>query len=502
MKIISVFIFVFLTFNSTAQNLPSKAYQGYPTVGGGEYAVFNNKLIFNGVDSGSSLIWLRKFTGSGNPTFISGSPMGGGSGFTQIASTFYFTADEVIHGWEFYKWDGINAASLTTDLAPGSSSLSPQNPIAFNNKIYFVGKDTAGYELWEYDPTTNSGQRLTNINTAGQSLNSTNIQLIAFNNKIFFPAIPGPSSNNTSELYSYDPATGITSMVADIWPGNLGSGPMNFIVLGSKLYFTANDGTHGSELFSYDGINPPQMMVDLCPQGGADSNGISSFYAGMLAFNNKLYFWGKNNPASSDYDLWSFDPSNNNTNLVYPTQYPGKVGIVYHNKMYFSKRTSSNVNTAKTFLLSYDGINPPQYIDTSISIYFWPRPYWPITEFNNDLYFTGTTNPLPNNVLTLYRFNDSASIIEAINRIADVSLYPNPSTDKTTIGFSLKQQQNLSLAITDMNGRIVYSENKKQYQSGNSKIVVDMHSFATGNYICRLTDEHSALVWSGKVVKE
>ncbi|NTW33566.1 MAG: hypothetical protein HGB12_13245, partial [Bacteroidetes bacterium] len=41
------------------------------------------------------------------------------------------------------------------------------------------------------------------------------------------------------------------------------SNPMYDVVFNNKLYFQANDGVNGSELWVYDGVNPPSMVADI-----------------------------------------------------------------------------------------------------------------------------------------------------------------------------------------------------------------------------------------------
>ena len=41
--------------------------------------------------------------------------------------------------------------------------------------------------------------------------------------------------------------------------------PNDFIVFNNELYFEANDGTNGNELWKYDGVNAPSMVADIRP---------------------------------------------------------------------------------------------------------------------------------------------------------------------------------------------------------------------------------------------
>jgi hypothetical protein len=82
------------------------------------------------------------------------------------------------------------------------------------------------------------------------------------------------------------------------------------------------------------------------------------------------------------------------------------------------------------------------------------------------------------------------------------SLYPNPNSGLAQIDLDLKQQQQLSVFITDITGKTVYTIDAKTYRAGKSKIELDARSLAAGTYICRLANEYGNTVWSGKVVKE
>ena len=60
--------------------------------------------------------------------------------------------------------------------------------------------------------------------------------------------------NTTLGTYSYDNAHDDDSSL-----------PEQLTVYNNKLYFVANEGTHGLELWAYDGTNDPTMVFDLNP---------------------------------------------------------------------------------------------------------------------------------------------------------------------------------------------------------------------------------------------
>ncbi len=74
-------------------------------------------------------------------------------------------------------------------------------------------------------------------------------------------------------------------MVTDICSGGCGSFPSRLTAVGSDVYFVANDGTHGQELWKSDGTGPGTALVkDIC--SGSCSPNISN----LVAVGSTLYF--------------------------------------------------------------------------------------------------------------------------------------------------------------------------------------------------------------------
>ena len=96
-------------------------------------------------------------------------------------------------------------------------------------------------------------------------------------------------------------------MVANIRSASDSSLPHELTAMGGKLYFTANNGNDGYELWVYDpskdvesGVNP--IMVD-----NIRSESDSSYPEYLTAIGGKLYFTANN--GVNGHELWFYDPS-------------------------------------------------------------------------------------------------------------------------------------------------------------------------------------------------
>ena len=82
----------------------------------------------------------------------------GENGFTDVAGTLFFWANDGTHGEELWKSDGTLAGTVLVDDirsgSPGSSRCCYQNPVAFASRLYFVANDGVhGQEPWMSDGT-------------------------------------------------------------------------------------------------------------------------------------------------------------------------------------------------------------------------------------------------------------------------------------------------------------------------------------------------------------
>lgn len=288
------------------------------TVGSGidEVVMMNGKIYFDANDgvSGEEL-WVFD-TMTNMATRITDVYTGAtGSSITNITiynNKLYFGANSSTTGQELYSYDpATNSTAVVMDIEAGVGSSSPNNMVVINGKLYFTASTAAnGRELYSYNGTVTS--RLTDVVTGANSgINSTSTgvsMIIGQGNAIYFSG--NESTTSTGHLYKYDPATGITTLVYKINP--TGSSSISGLVnYGSKLVFSANNGTLGSELWWYKGAGIPTLLGDI--RTGA----VGSTPTDMTLLNGTLYFSAFD--SSNGTELYKFFDSTaaNITNVAF-----------------------------------------------------------------------------------------------------------------------------------------------------------------------------------------
>jgi len=115
---------------------------------------------------------------------------------------------------------------------------------------------------------------------------------------------------------------GATFLVKDIRPGVATSNPRRLVTAGDRLFFTAEDGVHGRELWVSDGSATGTVMVkDIWP------GSIGSAPDQLLAFGDVVYFAA--NDGRNGNELWRSDGTPEGTFLVedlYPGEDPSNPG--------------------------------------------------------------------------------------------------------------------------------------------------------------------------------
>jgi ELWxxDGT repeat protein len=251
-----------------------------------------------------------------NPTLLPSIP----SQMVAIGSTIYFAADDGVNGRELWKSDGSTAGTtLVKDIYPGDTNiygyLVPNSSYLshltnVNGTLFFSANDgTHGYELWKSDGTADGTTLVKDINPGGDgSLDWSFNALTNVNGTLFFVADDGV---NGRELWRSDGTADGTVLVKDILPGRDGSLDLRSNVLmdvNGTLFFRANDGTHGYELWKSDGTADGTTLVKDINSGG------NAYPVELTNFKGTLFFSA--NDGTHGEELWRSDGTTAGTVLV------------------------------------------------------------------------------------------------------------------------------------------------------------------------------------------
>lgn len=237
----------------------------------------------------------------------------------------------------------------------------------------------AGKDLWRTD---GSGANTTLIKSFSDRIHA----LTSFNNKLYFLANDGVHG---LELWSTSGTAASTALVKDIFPGVQNGFEDNIVskdqirVWNGNMYFAANDGVHGYELYKSDGTAAgTNMIIDLDPV--PTSGGVNATHASIAVFNNRVFFggYGATNPDSTRWGLWSTDGTDTGTHLVH-YNYGSYNLFVHGSKLYFTDLQRGFCVTDGTAA----GTIP---LDTLIDTFYYGASSKEYVVLNNEVYFTAS----------------------------------------------------------------------------------------------------------------
>jgi ELWxxDGT repeat protein len=291
---------------------------------------------------------------------------------TNVNGTLYFAADDGAHGMELWKSDGtVAGTTLVKDIVPGGSTgyyggyypfgSSPGNFTNVNGRVFFTawnpgtgpllwktdgteagtvlvaqtnaGNLTAvgdtlfftsgattfgdGVELWKSDGTAAGTTMVKDINPGfhyeygywGTYIvpnNSFPDGLTNVNGTLFFSAEEG---ENGRELWTSDGTAAGTVLFKDVLPGVIGSNPSPVTAAGGSLFFTANASATGRELWRSDGTAAGTALVkDIRP------GSTGSYPNALTVVNGTIYF--RASDGTTGNELWKSNGTAAGTVLV------------------------------------------------------------------------------------------------------------------------------------------------------------------------------------------
>ncbi|MBD3881757.1 hypothetical protein IFO70_08330 [Phormidium tenue FACHB-886] len=238
--------------------------------------------------------------------------------------TLYFTGRLQIGAGAGATSSGNELLSVTnnnvfglTDFQPGSDSSSLRNLTLIGNKLFataFVGGS--------FDP------RLIRVDGFGTSPNYTIVQqgadtltvdgklqyTLTANGTLYFTAA---NASQGKEIFKLDNALTVVgtgtgagktvdaTLLKDVQLGtSVGSEPFNLLSIGNEIYFFADDGEAGRELWKSDGTDAGTVLVR---NNGGSPRGSIADNASMVLFQNTLYFAADNEVDGRQ--VWTYDPA-------------------------------------------------------------------------------------------------------------------------------------------------------------------------------------------------
>ncbi|OXA85586.1 ELWxxDGT repeat protein [Flavobacterium hibernum] len=337
------------------------------------FVTINNITFFSGEnETNGNEIWKTNGTVAGTSFFVdlnysnSSSP----SKFTEVNGDVFFKARGKEFGNQLFKSNGtISGTQLVKDINPGYDAIDNLSDMkVINGTLFFSAIDaTHGYELWKSDGTEKGTVMVKDINPGGSSslrnYNETQ-SFTVINDILYFSANDGV---NGFELWRSDGTESGTYMIKDIKPTTGiafdGGSPREFTLLNNTIYFIAND-LIGTGIWSTNGTASGTIKI-------IDLNDVRT----LRAVNNKLIIFASTGNNAPDA-VWISDGTKVGTHHLktFSVSSDIRYNATFNNELYFVATSPESFNKAlyKTdgtiagTILLFDGATHPTLQNLSI----------------------------------------------------------------------------------------------------------------------------------------
>jgi ELWxxDGT repeat protein len=263
---------------------------------GYELLNIDDELIFAGLESGSSITQYYRWDEATSSIFPMHDMVGLGCTYAenlaQLGDQFLFAAGTSFsaggNGIELYASEGVpGTAELILEQGGSTASGNPRYITALNDSLGLFVCNRGNASWPDFDLFATNGQAsgtylLKDINPFGTS----GIDGLHFlNGKVVFRAKNDMTNN---EPWVSDGTAAGTYMLKEINPAG-SSGPNQFMKAGNQIFFTAYDDTWGRELYVTDGtVSGTRQVKDINP-GSASSLPVM-----ICAHDDHVYFAANN----------------------------------------------------------------------------------------------------------------------------------------------------------------------------------------------------------------
>ncbi|WP_375760761.1 HYR domain-containing protein [Corallococcus exercitus] len=208
------------------------------------------------------------------------------SGFATLNGRAYMQCTTPAIGTELCATDGTAAGTQVLDLVPGSASSNAKGVTRLGDRLYFSACTTqAGCELWSSDGTTAGSAMLKEI-IQGTSGGFFGPELLPVEGGLIFV---GLTSGGAGKLWRTDGTAEGTVLLKEIVSpqasgSRYGLDLTDGVRLGDVLFFPADDGFHGQEVWRTDGTpEGTRMVADVTPvQREGDASRMQAYNDWLL----------------------------------------------------------------------------------------------------------------------------------------------------------------------------------------------------------------------------
>jgi ELWxxDGT repeat protein len=280
------------------KNIRSASASSHPA----ELTEFKGALFFTADDGSGRSIWKSNGVSSGTALITTTDAFSMTDGLTKSGNVLFFSAASGTNGCELWITDGTaTGTALVKDINSGTASSSPSGLADVNGTLFFAATEgISNTELWKSDGTITGTLMVKDINPGifGPPGSSPS-HLTDVNGTLYFAADDGSEG---VELWKSDGTITSTLRIKDInaaFPG-ASSSPASLTAVGTTLFFTANDGVHGTELWKSDGTAAGTTLVKDIYAGAFDASPSN-----LTNVNGTVYFTA--NDGVSGIELWKSD---------------------------------------------------------------------------------------------------------------------------------------------------------------------------------------------------
>ncbi|OAV44773.1 hypothetical protein [Lewinella sp. 4G2] len=399
-----------------------------------------------------------------------------------IGDRFIFAAD-INGGADVYVSDGSPQGTRIIENLPeiGNGGYAPQHFTTVGDFVYYAdATPTGGVELWRTNGSQLGTTQVKDLIPGAESGIVPSSLFHEHEGQLYFAARGLDNNGNSTgtELYVSDGTVAGTVLVSNVNRGGGSSFPTHFLSVDKLLYFFADDGEIGHELYSLRTQRPlVATIVALTPVscfGGNDGTATFNVSGGSTEAEGTAGEQSVTNLTVGEKAIFFRDMSGNAVRVTFTITGPDSDFTVT------SATTPARLRDGGTITLTVEGATPPYryaWSDTTLT-----------DSIRTDLNFGEYTVTITDANDCTYEETFVIDDLTAVSTFAQagIKLYPNPVKDQLTV--DLDTRRVASAEIFTLAGRKVTTI--KEPASDRLVISLTGHQYRPGPYaiVLRMTD--------------